>query len=226
MSARRALPIVLLFALTLAATTRIPLDTGLEALRSWVSTRGAVGTLGFGAAYVALVLVLVPGAALTLIAGAVFGPIEGVLVVAVATSVADAVAFLLARYVLRGAVESLIARYPTFRAVDRAIAKSGWRVVALLRLNPTVPYSVSNYLFGATAVPLVPYLVASGLFTLPGAFLYVYLGYVGAETLGGPERTDMEWALLVVGLVATGLAVVYVTRLTRRALREIDEGRR
>ena len=222
MRTRRALAFVLLAGLILATTARLPLDTGLETLRAWVSARGVVGILGFGAAYVALVLVLVPGAALTLIAGAVFGPIEGVLVVAVATSVADAIAFLLARHVLRGAVEALIVRYPAFRAVDRAIARGGWRIVALLRLNPTVPYSVSNYLFGATAVPLLPYLVASGLFTLPGAFLYVYLGYVGAETLGGPGRTVMEWVLLVVGLGATGLAVVYVTRLTRRALREAD----
>jgi uncharacterized membrane protein YdjX (TVP38/TMEM64 family) len=221
-NARRAVPIVVVVMLILAVTTRIPLDTGLESLRAWVSTHGAVGMLGFGAAYVALALVLVPGVALTLIAGAVFGPIKGVLVVAVATSVTDAVAFLLARHILRGPVESLIARYPRFRAIDRVIAKGGWRVVALLRLNPTVPYSVSNYLFGATAVPILPYLIASGLFTLPGAFLYVYLGYVGAETLGGPERTTMESAILVVGLAATGLAVVYVTRLTRLALREID----
>ena len=210
------------FGLLAGAATRFPVDAGLTALREWVSSRGAVGLVSFGTAYVALVLVLVPGAPLTLIAGAIFGPVRGVLVVAVATSVADAIAFLLARYVLRSLVEALMVHYPIFRAIDRAVSGGGWRIVALLRLNPTVPYSVSNYLFGATGLPLLPYLVASGLFTLPGAFLYVYLGYVGAETVGGPGRSSADWTLLVAGFVATVGAVAYLTRLTRRALREID----
>ena len=46
-------------------------------------------------------------------------------------------------------------------AIDRAIAKSGWKVVALLRLSPLVPFSLSNYLYGLTAVRLGPYLLAS-----------------------------------------------------------------
>ena len=214
---RIGLAVALALIVILAART-LPLDAMLATLREWVSARGAVGIVGFGAAYVGLVLLLVPGAALTLIAGAVFGPRWGIVIVAIATSVADAVAFLLARYVAGAAVERLRRRHPRFSALAQALIDGGWRIVALLRLNPAIPYSASNYLFGASSVAFLPYLLASGLFTLPGAFAYVYLGYVGAETLGGRARSGVEWTVLVLGLVATVATVVYVTVLARRAL--------
>ena len=214
---------VALALIVIVASRTLPLDAMLATLREWVSARGAVGMVGFGAAYVGLVLLLVPGAALTLIAGALFGPRWGVVIVAIATSVADAVAFLLARYVAGAAVERLRRRHPRFSALDQALVEGGWRIVALLRLNPAIPYSASNYLFGASGVAFLPYLLASGLFTLPGAFAYVYLGYVGAETLSGRARSGVEWTVLVVGLVATVATVVYVTVLARRALATLEE---
>ena len=214
---------VALVLIVILATRTLPLDAMLATLREWVSAHGVVGMVGFGAAYVGLVLLLMPGAALTLIAGALFGPRWGVVIVAIATSVADAVAFLLARYVARAAVERLRRRHPRFSALDQALVDGGWRIVALLRLNPAIPYSAGNYLFGASGVAFLPYLLASGLFTLPGAFVYVYLGYVGAETLGGRVRSGVEWTVLVVGLLASVATVVYVTVLARRALATIEE---
>ena len=109
-------------------------------------------------------------------------------------------------------------RYPRFGAVDQAITAGGCRVVALLRLSPTIPYSASNYLYGLTGIPFIPDLLASGVFTLPGTFIYVYLGYVGVETLGERGQSPAEWTLLGIGLAATLLAAVYVTVLARRAL--------
>ena len=200
----------------------LPIDVAVGTLRSWAETRGAIGMVGFGTAYVVLALLSVPGAALTMMAGAVFGVGSGLLVVAVATSVADAAAFLLGRYVARDAVLRLMDRYPRFQIVDRTISRGGWRIVALIRLNPTIPYSASNYLFGVTGVAFLPFLVSSGIFTIPGAFAYLYLGYVGAETLGGSSRSPVEWALLVLGLVVTIVALVYVTVLARRGLAELE----
>lgn len=223
-TARWALAVGLLAALVVVALA-LPLESTLTALRTWVDARGVLGMVAFASVYVALVLLLVPGAALTLVAGAIYGIGRGVVVVAIATSVADAIGFLLARYVARGAVERLMVLHPRFRAIDQALARGGWHVVALLRLNPAIPYSASNYLFGATGVRFLPYLVASGVFTLPGAFTYVYLGYVGAEALGGSGRARVEWVLLVVGLGATVAAAVYLTMLARRSLAELERRR-
>ena len=194
----------------------------VSVLRGWAETRGAGGMVGFGAAYVVLALLFVPGAVLTMAAGAVYGVGWGLVVVAVATTVADAAAFLLGRHVARGAVLRLMNRHPRFRVVDRAVSRGGWRIVALVRLNPTLPYSASNYLFGVTGVPFPTFLASSAVFTLPGAWAYLYAGFLGFETLGGETRTTAEWGVLVFGLAVTVAAVAYVTVLARRALDEMD----
>ena len=175
--------------ITILAARTLPLDDVLATFRGWVVARGTVGMVGFGAGYVVLALLFVPGAALTMMAGVVFGIGKGLLVVAIATSVADAAAFLLGRHVARDAVVRLMGRHPRFKIVDRTISRGGWRIVALIRLNPTIPYSASNYLFGVTGVAFLPFLISSGIFTLPGAFAYLYLGYVGAETVSIPRQS-------------------------------------
>ena len=206
----------------LVVVRTLPVDAVVGTLRSWVEASGPTGMVGFGAAYVVLALLFVPGAALTMVAGAVFGLGWGIVVVAIATSVADAAAFLLGRYAARNAIVRLMDHYPRFKIVDRTISRGGWRIVALIRLNPTIPYSASNYLFGVTGVSFLSFLISSGIFTLPGAFAYLYLGYVGAETVGGSSRSSVEWALLVLGLVATIIAVAYIAALARRGLAELE----
>jgi uncharacterized membrane protein YdjX (TVP38/TMEM64 family) len=218
---RAALFIGLAVALVAVVRT-LPVGTVVVTLRSWAEAGGPIGMVGFGAAYVALALLFVPGAALTMVAGAAFGVGWGIVVVAIATSVADAAAFLIGRYVARDAVVRLMNRYPGFKIVDRTISTGGWRIVALIRLSPALPYSASNYLFGVTRVPFLPFLISSGIFTLPGAFVYLYLGDVGAETVGGSRRDPVEWALLALGLAATITAIAYVTVLARRGLAALE----
>jgi uncharacterized membrane protein YdjX (TVP38/TMEM64 family) len=122
-------------------------------------------------------------------------------------------------------VKELAREHPRFDAVDRAIEEGGWRVVFLLRLSPAIPFSASNYLYGLTPVRFWPYLVASWVAMLPATLLYVYLGHAGSAGLaaagseGAKERTPAEWALLGVGLLATAIVTVYVTKLARKALR-------
>ena len=197
-------------------------EDALSTLRGWADARGTGGMVGFGAAYVVLALLFVPGAVLTMAAGAVYGVGWGLVVVAIATTVADAAAFLLGRHVARDAVLRLMRRYPRFRIVDHAVSRGGWRIVALVRLNPTLPYSASNYLFGVTGVPFPTFLASSAVFTLPGAWAYLYAGFVGVETLGGEARTPAEWGVLLFGLAVTAAAVGYVTVLARRALDEMN----
>ena len=206
----------------LVVVRTLPLDAMVGTLRSWVEASGKLGMVGFGTAYVVLALLFVPGAALTMVAGAVFGVGWGIVIVAIATSVADAAGFLIGRYAARSAVVRLMERYPRFKIVDRTISRGGWRIVALIRLNPTIPYSASNYLFGVTGVSFLSFLISSGIFTLPGGFAYLYLGYVGAETVGGGNRDAVEWAMLLLGLVATIIAIAYIAVLARRGLAELE----
>ena len=202
----------------------LPLGGGVDWLGARVEGLGPWGAVLFGAVYVLAGLLLVPGSLLTLAAGALFGLLWGTVVVSVSATAVTALAFLIARYMARDKVRSWASQNPKFAAIDAAIREGGWRIVALLRLSPVVPFNLQNYLYGLTPIGFWPQVVTSWLAMLPGTFMYVYLGYLGRE--GAEDAADQGstpagvWALRIVGLAATVAVTVYLTRLARRKLRE------
>ncbi len=201
-----------------AAGRLLPVGEWLSAFQRAIAGLGPAGGILYGLVYVAAALLFVPGIILTVGAGVAFGLLWGTVLVSIASTAAAAAAFLIARYAARARVEGLARRNPKFAAIDRAIAKNGWKVVALLRLSPVVPFSISNYLYGLTSVRFVPYLVASWAAMLPATFLYVYLGAAGASLGQGRERNPWEWVLLAGGLAATAVVTVILARVARREL--------
>jgi uncharacterized membrane protein YdjX (TVP38/TMEM64 family) len=202
----------------LAATRLLPLREWMVRLQGLVQGMGPAGMVLYGAVYVAAVVLFVPGIVLTLGAGFLFGLGWGIVVVSIASTIAAALAFLIARYLARGAVERLARKNPKFAAIDRAIGKEGWKVVALLRLSPLVPFSLSNYLYGLTSVRFAPYLVTSWAAMLPATLLYVYLGAAGRTIGEKTSRSPWEWALLGAGLTATAAVTVLLASVARKEL--------
>lgn len=203
----------------------LPFDQAFSRLQTIVASLGPWGPVVFGLAYVLAALLFIPGSALTLTSGVLFGPLWGTATVSVSSTMAAAIAFLIARYLAREKVAEQARKYPKFAAIDEAIGKGGPRIVALLRLSPAVPFSLGNYLYGLTSIRFWPYVLASAIFMLPGTFMYAYLGHAGQVGLSAAagaraQRTPGEWALLVIGLLATIAVTIYVTRLARRAIRE------
>jgi uncharacterized membrane protein YdjX (TVP38/TMEM64 family) len=184
---------------------------------------GAWGPVAFVGGYVVAAVAGVPGSLLTLAAGAIFGLWYGVLWVFVGATLGASAAFLVGRYVARGVVERRAAGDARFRAIDRAIAADGRRIVFLLRLSPAVPFTCSTTCSGLTRVRFVDFVGRPRSGMLPGTVLYVYYGKwpaTVAAAAGGraPARGPGHYAVLGVGLVATVLVTALVTRTARRAL--------
>jgi len=147
--------------------------------------------------------------------------ITGTITVSIGSTLGASLAFLIARYGARNKIAAMADRNRSFGAIDRAIAEGGWKIVALLRLSPAIPFNVQNYLHGLTSIRFWPYVVTSWLAMLPGTFLYVYLGHITGAAVGAKRaRTPAEWAMLGVGLLATVIVTVYITRLARSKLNE------
>lgn len=198
---------------------------------AWVESLGVWGPLVFIAGYVVATVAFVPGSLLTLAAGAIFGILEGVVYVFIGASVGATLAFLAGRYVARSAVERRLAGNAGFHRMERAVEGEGLKIVTLLRLSPVFPFNLLNYGLGLTSVRLRDYVVAH-LGMLPGTLLYVYYGraagQVAALAAGAtPERGLGYWVVFGVGLVATLVVTVIVTRIARKTLREegvVDHG--
>lgn len=197
----------------------------LAAAREWLAGLGPWAPVIFIALYILACVCLVPGSALTLAAGALFGLVRGSLLVSVGATLGATAAFLVGRHLARDAVEKRLERFPQFKAVSDAVALDGWKVVLLTRLSPAFPFTLLNYAYGLTRVTLKDYVSATWLGMLPGTLLYVYLGSVSgavAEAASGAasKSTPLRWAFLAVGLIATVAVTVVVTRLARRALQQ------
>jgi uncharacterized membrane protein YdjX (TVP38/TMEM64 family) len=198
----------------------------LRELLQWISGLGSTAPLVFIPLYVVACVLFIPGSILTLSAGFLFGVVRGSIYVSVAATVGATLALLIGRYFARQWVAARLANYPKFKAVDEAVAREGWKIVALTRLSPVFPFNLLNYAFGLTNVRVRDYVIASWAGTLPGTILYVYLGSAAGHltrvATGGAERTPAEWALYAIGLLATIAVTVYVTRVSNRALKAVS----
>ena len=190
--------------------------------RAFIDGLGAVGPLVFIAAYALGVIAFLPGAALTLAGGAIFGVVKGTLFVFTAAVLGSTGSFLIARYFARSAIEKRIAGNARFAAIDRAIGREGRKIAFLLRLSPAFPFSLLNYALGLTRVSLGDYLLAA-LGMLPGTLLYVYTGSLASDVAvaaasGG--ASSGKTVLTVIGVAATVIVTIVVTRIARRALND------
>lgn len=197
--------------------TKLGGSTVLRAALGTIVGLGAWGPALFIGLYVVATVLFIPGSVLTLGAGALFGALWGSVYVSIGATLGATAAFLVGRYLARGWVAKRIEGHSSFGALDYAVADEGWKIVGLTRLSPVLPFTLLNYAFGLTRVKLLEYVVASWIGMMPGTVMYVYLGSLARVDAGRERRSPMEWALYAVGLLATVVVTVFVTRLARRS---------
>jgi len=221
--------IMVLFAIVIAlflAMKFLPVREWLTNFNDWVGQMGAVGIFVFVVVYAVATILLAPGSILTIGAGFAFGLWKGFLAVSAGATLGAALAFLVARFIARERVEAIAERNDKFHKIDSAIGKQGAKLIFLLRLSPVMPFNLSNYFYGLTSVQFWPYVLASWIGMMPGTFLYVYIGTAGKAAVsaaaGGEavQRSWQYWTFTGVGLAATIVVTVWVTKIARDALRD------
>ncbi len=130
---------------------------------------------GFFALYVAVAALSIPGAAvLTLVAGALFGLVQGVILVSFASAIGATLAFLAARLVLRDWVQRRFGA--RIAPIDAGVEKEGAFYLFALRLVPLFPFWLVNLLMGLTKIRTWTFYWVSQLGMLAGTIVYVYAG--------------------------------------------------
>ena len=222
----RLIALVIVIIALLLAMRLLPVQQWLRSFNDWVGHMGAAGVFVFILVYAVATVLMAPGSILTIGAGFAFGLWKGFLAVSGGATLGASLAFLVARFIARDKIEAIAQQNEKFRNIDRAIGKQGAKLIFLLRLSPVIPFNLSNYFYGLTAVRFWPYVLASWIGMIPGTFLYVYIGTAGkaaveAAASGGAMRHGWQyWTFISVGLAATIAVTIWVTKIARDALRK------
>ncbi len=201
------------------AAALLPVKDWVKAFSDWVETLGALGVVLFIVVYALATVLFLPGWIFTVAACLVYGVIAGTAVALAGALLGATLAFLCGRYLVRKRLQAATKGNRKFAAIDKAIGDQGWKIVGLLRLSPLIPFNLSNYFYGVTAVGFWPYVLASAVGMLPGTLLYAYLGGAGKAGLsGGGGGSPLKYVLLGVGLLATITVTIIISRAAKKAL--------
>jgi len=206
----------------------LPVQQWLRNFNDWVGQIGTAGIFIFIAVYAVATVLMAPGSILTIGAGFAFGLWKGFLAVSTGATFGASLAFLVARFIARDKIEAIAKRNETFRKIDNAIGKEGAKLIFLLRLSPVIPFNLSNYFYGLTGVRFWPYVVASWIGMIPGTFLYIYIGVASKAAVAAAARGEavkhswQYWAFLGVGLFATIIVTIWITKIARDALHKTE----
>lgn len=197
-----------LIALAFAFRTHLRIDLLLEQ----IAALGPWGPLVFILLYLIGPPLLIPGAPLTLAAGALFGPLWGTLYSVLGATGGASLAFVIARYLAEEWAETRARG--VVKRLKEGVEEEGWRFVAFTRLVPLFPFNLLNYAFGLTRVKFSQYVIASLFCMLPATAAYSFIGYAGRESAVGGEQL-----LLKVGTALGLLVFISLLTLSRRGHR-------
>ncbi|SDP81361.1 FAD-dependent oxidoreductase [Ectopseudomonas guguanensis] len=170
----------------------------------------------FFAIYAALTALSFPGTVvLTLLAGALFGLIEGTLLVSFASNVGALVAMLISRFMLRDWVQKRFGKQ--IAGINKGLTRDGTFYLVSLRLIPIVPFVLLNPALGLTRINMWTFWWTTQLGMLPGHAIYVNAGEKlvtlrSVSDILSPSIISTLVLLAVFPIIATRLLAYYKAR--------------
>ena len=209
---RKIVAIAAAIVILVAIALLVPLPSAVQ-LRDWATSVGPWFPLAFFVAHAVVTVFPFPRSAFTLAAGLLFGPLLGIAIALVASTISAVIAVVLVR--AAGWHLNRLVDHPKVHVLNSRLMQRGWPTVLSMRMIPVVPFSVFNYAAGASAIRLVPYTLATIAGLLPGTAAVVIFG----DALTG--NVSPLLLLLSVCTASLGIAgIAYEIRTHRRHHRQ------
>lgn len=169
-------------------------------------------------------LSLLPTNVIGIICGWAFGFSFGILLHILAVVGAASLSFLIHRRIAGEKLTHVFAHHPKADAIYQALIKhSYWRttlLICLLRLSPAMPFALTNFLMTSARVPYSSYAIGTLVGMFPRSAAVVFFGS-GLAVLDFDNPNDI-W-LLVFGIIATIISIIFVGIVSKRALARMTE---
>lgn len=152
----------------------------------------------------------------------------GIPLTSFAGSVGSVIHFGMGRYIFRDTAKALCARYPIFKALDKALVTDGFILMTLLHMSPMVPFSILNFCVGMSAMSFKDFCM-SFIGVIPGSVVFVLIGTTlsdihdlinGKSTLNKREQ-KIELTFVSIGSVLGIAAIIWTSIVTKKYFDEI-----
>jgi uncharacterized membrane protein YdjX (TVP38/TMEM64 family) len=157
-----------------------------------------------------------------IIGGWAFGFELGITVLITAIVSAATLSFLIHTRIVGDTLPHVFENHPKAHIVYRALLGQSLRrttlVIFPLRLSPAMPFALTNFLMASARVPLKSFIAGTFGGMLPRSTAVVFVGS-GLSELSF-DKPQEAW-LLIFGIVATVVSIIFVTMIARRALERL-----
>tara|TARA_B100000767_G_scaffold274647_1_gene308348 strand:- start:1776 stop:2519 length:744 start_codon:yes stop_codon:yes gene_type:complete len=191
----------------------------------WFEELGPMGPVFFTLGLSLAVVIMIPTPLIKVSAGAIFPFWIAAAANFIASLLGGLIAFILGRWLFRESIQRSLMNDSRLQNIETALTNDAMKISVLVRLSPLIPDEWLNYLMSATPVSLRVYMVSncSGIvYSLAYAYYGHALGRFALNSSGIEDMnsTPMGNAMLVLGIIASILATVMVTRASMKALQE------
>lgn len=119
-------------------------------------------------------------------------------------------------------VTALIEEQPKWKAVYDALLNSGFvrrlLLVALIRLPPNSPFSMSNLVLAATRIPWFEYIVGTAIGMTPRTLA---VAYIGSSLQSLTDKSPQARMLTIAGVVVAVVVVIIVGAIANQAIQRV-----
>ena len=191
----------------------------------WFKGFGIWSPVLFTIALSLAIVLLLPTPFVKVGAGAIFPFWIAVAVNFVASMIGGLIAFVLGRWLFRESIQEAIKNDQRMVNIESALGEDAMRISILVRLSPILPDEWLNYIMSATPVSLRVFLVSN---TSSLIYCLIYADYgnelgsiaLSRSGMAGLTQSTGGLAMLLLGIIATVIATVIVTRTSIRVLKD------
>ena len=194
----------------------------------WFEDLGSLAPILFAIILIFGVVILAPTPILKVTAGALFPYWLAVLINFTASIVGGLLAFLLGRWLFRDMIAKIVVEDKRLQKIESAIEDEAMKISVLVRLSPLIPDELLNYVMASGPVTTRVFFLSS-LSSIIYSLAYAYFGLalgklaLSSEGMSQFNQSPVGMGLLILGLIATIIATIIVTRVTMAALNDAIE---
>jgi uncharacterized membrane protein YdjX (TVP38/TMEM64 family) len=160
-------------------------------------------------------------AVLTIMGGAVYGPVWGIVIVIIAGNISAVVAFMVGRFFGGGIIKESENADGLVQTYARRLRQNSFETVLIMRLI-FLPYDLVNYLCGFLRIDLKAFVLATIIGNIPGTVSFVLFG-ASIDISQGISQPDFNPWTFIFSILLVGFSIG-VSRYFKRREAQREKG--